>query len=100
MARKTKRNGKKASAAPSRLRRVGKWLATITVWGLIGCLFLAGWFYTDLPDVEDSLATSRRPTVWVLANDGKEIAAVGDLSRHDAPLPQCASQRELTLSSV
>ncbi|MCK5777723.1 MAG: PBP1A family penicillin-binding protein [Rhodospirillales bacterium] len=79
MARKTKRNGKKASAAPSRLRRVGKWLATITVWGLIGCLFLAGWFYTDLPDVEDSLAPSRRPTVWVLANDGKEIAAVGDL---------------------
>ena len=62
MARKTKRNGKKASAAPSRLRRVGKWLATITVWGLIGCLFLAGWFYTDLPDVEDSLAPSRRPT--------------------------------------
>lgn len=60
-------------------RRVAKWCATLMVWGLIGTLFVAGWIYTDLPDMEDSLAPSRRPTVWVLAADDKEIAAVGDL---------------------
>lgn len=79
MARKSKRNGRKASAGPSLWRRAGKWLATFVVWGLIGSLFIAGWFYTDLPDVEGSLAPSRRPTVWVLDAAGKEIAAVGDL---------------------
>lgn len=60
-------------------RRIGKWTATLVVWGMIAGLFVIGWFYTDLPDVEDNLAPSRRPTVWVMASDGKELAAVGDL---------------------
>ncbi|MBO6518491.1 MAG: PBP1A family penicillin-binding protein [Rhodospirillales bacterium] len=79
MARKSKKNGKTSAAGPSLWRRLGKWTATLVVWGLIATLFAAGWFYTDLPDVEDSLAPSRRPTVWVLDAGGKEIAAVGDL---------------------
>ncbi len=74
--RKTSRsNGAKRSV----WRRLGKWTATLAVWGVIGSLFVAGWFYTDLPDFEDSLAPSRKPTVWILAQDGTEIAAVGDL---------------------
>jgi penicillin-binding protein 1A len=79
MARKSTRSKKQKAAGAPLWRRIGKWLGTIMVWGLIATLFIAGWFYTDLPDVEDSLAPSRRPTVWVLAQDGKEIAAVGDL---------------------
>ncbi|WNJ99889.1 PBP1A family penicillin-binding protein [Thalassospiraceae bacterium LMO-JJ14] len=79
MARKKTRNGKRKTPAVPLWRRLGKWLATLAVWGLIGTLFVAGWIYTDLPDVEDSLAPSRRPTVWVLAADGSELAAVGDL---------------------
>jgi len=79
MARKSTRKTSSKSSGVPLWRRVGKWLATLCVWGLIAGLFVAGWIYTDLPDVEDSLAPSRRPTVWVLAADGKEIAAVGDL---------------------
>jgi len=79
MARKSTRKTKNKPSAVPLWRRIGKWMATLCVWGLIGGLFVAGWIYTDLPDVEDSLAPSRRPTVWVLAADGKEIAAVGDL---------------------
>lgn len=80
MARKKSARAKKAAAAKAPIwRRIGKWIATLCVWGLIASLFVVGWFYTGLPDVEDSLAPSRRPTLWILAADGKEIAAVGDL---------------------
>lgn len=79
MARKKTRNGNRKTPPVPLWRRIGKWFATLAVWGLIGTLFVAGWIYTDLPDVEDSLAPSRRPTVWVLAADGSELAAVGDL---------------------
>lgn len=80
MAKKKRvKSEKKKAPGRSLLRAVGKWLGTIAVWGFICGLFVIGWFYTDLPDVEDSLAPSRRPTVWVLAADGSELAAVGDL---------------------
>ena len=74
-ARTTKTN----TPRPSALRRLGKWTATLGVWAFILGLFAVGWFYTDLPDVEDSLAPSRRPTVWIMASDGSELAAAGDL---------------------
>ncbi len=78
MARKSKK--KAASAGRTGwLGTLGKWLGTLVVWGLIGGLFVAGWFYADLPDVEGSLAPSRRPTIWILDAKGGELAAVGDL---------------------
>ncbi|MEQ8319170.1 MAG: PBP1A family penicillin-binding protein [Rhodospirillales bacterium] len=79
MARKSTRNNKRKSPGVPLWRRLGKWFATLVVWGLIGTLFVAGWIYTDLPDVEDSLAPSRRPTIWVMSADNTELAAVGDL---------------------
>jgi penicillin-binding protein 1A len=80
MARKKSTRSRKSSSSPAPLwRRLGKWLGTLMVWGFIATLFVVGWFYIDLPNVEDSLAPSRRPTVWVMAADGKEIGAVGDL---------------------
>lgn len=77
--RKTSKPRKQSPGRPSRLHTIGKWLATGAVWSFILGLFAIGWFYVDLPDVEDSLAPSRRPTVWVMAADGTELAAVGDL---------------------
>lgn len=77
--RKTSKPRKQAPDRRARLRTIGKWLATGAVWTFIIGLFAIGWFYVDLPDVEDSLAPSRRPTVWVMAADGSELAAVGDL---------------------
>ena len=73
------RKSKTDTSRPSALRRLGKWAATLGVWTFIFGLFVVGWFYTDLPDVEDSLAPSRRPTVWIMASDGSELAAAGDL---------------------
>ncbi len=80
MARKkpTRSNARK-TATPPLWKRLGKWLGTLMVWGLIIGLFVIGWFYTGLPDVEDSLAPSRRPTIWILAADNTEIGSVGDL---------------------
>lgn len=77
--RQNKRTRKSAGARKPLWRRLGKWTATLAVWGLIAGLFVAGWLYTDMPDFRDSLAPSRKPTVWILAADGTEIAAVGDL---------------------
>ena len=79
MAKKRSSKPRKAAKSPSRLKRIGKWSGAGAVWTVIIGLFAVGWFYTDLPDVEDNLAPSRRPTVWVMAADGTELAAVGDL---------------------
>jgi len=78
MARKSARKSNGAGK-PGWLAMLGKWLGTLLVWGLIVGLFVAGWFYSGLPDVENSLAPSRRPTIWILDANGKELAAVGDL---------------------
>ncbi len=80
MAKRQSSRGRKANGARKSLwRRAGKWTATLAVWGLIVALFGAGWLYVDMPDFRDSLAPSRKPTVWILAADGTELAAVGDL---------------------
>jgi len=77
--RKTKKSKSTSSGRTPLFKRLGKWVGTLGVWTLIIGLFAAGWFYTDLPDVTENLAPSRRPTVWVLDKAGKELASVGDL---------------------
>lgn len=77
--RKTNKSKAAASRGPSIFKRLAKWIGTLSVWTLIIGLFAAGWFYTDLPDVSENLAPSRRPTVWVLDKAGNELASVGDL---------------------
>lgn len=77
--RKTKKSKPLSSGRTSLFKRLGKWIGTLGVWTLILGLFATGWFYTDLPDVSENLAPSRRPTVWVLDKAGNELASVGDL---------------------
>ncbi len=56
-----------------------KWGMTFIVWGLIAGILTAGFFYADLPDVDDALAATRRPTVTLISSDGQVLAAKGDL---------------------
>ena len=39
---------------------------------------LIGWYALTLPDVDEALTPTRRPSVTILAADGAEIATVGD----------------------
>ncbi|MEO5336231.1 MAG: PBP1A family penicillin-binding protein [Magnetospirillum sp. WYHS-4] len=81
--------GRKRAVRTSRLagdwlRRLFQWAAVAAVWAAIAVGILVAWFATDLPDVEQAVAASRRPTVALIAADGSEILTVGDL--YGAPL--------------
>ena len=56
-----------------------KWTATAGVWAVIAGIGVAAWFATDLPDIDDALQATRRPTVTLLAADGSLLATRGDL---------------------
>ncbi|MEE9316981.1 MAG: PBP1A family penicillin-binding protein [Rhodospirillales bacterium] len=56
-----------------------KWGTVAAVWGLIVLLGLAAWYGTDLPDVEQAFDATRRPTVTLLAADGRTLATIGDV---------------------
>jgi len=56
-----------------------KWSATLAVWGVIIATFIAGWFYIDLPDIDEALESTRRPTITLVSADGQVLAAKGDL---------------------
>jgi penicillin-binding protein 1A len=79
----TSRNYKPAAKPAFSLGRlvVGlvKWCATLVVWGIIAGILVAGWFYADLPDIDDALEATRRPTVTLVSADGQVLAAKGDL---------------------
>lgn len=57
---------------------VAKWLAVAGIWLMILGTGILAWYATDLPDIDEALAPTRRPAVTVLAADGTEIATVGD----------------------
>lgn len=61
-----------------RLKRVAYWAAVASVWGLIlaglGTVYIA-W---DLPDVDEAIAATRKPTIRVVTRDGIELARRGD----------------------
>ncbi len=61
-----------------------KWIATAAVWALIIVGLGVAWYATNLPDVDQALSATRRPTVTVVAADGAELATFGDL--YGAPL--------------
>jgi len=56
-----------------------KWGATFFTWAVIIFTLLAGWYYLDLPDVDEALEATRRPTVTLVSADGQVLAARGDL---------------------
>lgn len=68
----------------SRFKRVAYWAAVVGVWGMIvgglGVVYIA-W---DLPDVDEAIAATRKPTIRVVTHDGVELARRGD--RYGAPM--------------
>ena len=56
-----------------------KFAATVAVWGVIALIGVLGWYALDLPDVDDALQATRRPTVTLLSADGAVFATRGDL---------------------
>jgi penicillin-binding protein 1A len=65
---------------------VSRWLwpvvkfgMTVAVWGFIALTLVLGWFALDLPDVNNALNATRRPTVTLLGADGAVFATRGDL---------------------
>ncbi|MCP5366285.1 MAG: PBP1A family penicillin-binding protein [Hyphomicrobiales bacterium] len=61
------------------LRFTAKWTAVAAIWTVIAVGAVVAWYGTDLPDVDEALAATRRPTVTLLAADGTVLAARGDL---------------------
>ncbi len=57
------------------------WFAlTASVWALLGFAAIVAWYARDLPDIADlEKATTRKPTVTVLAADGSVIARYGEV---------------------
>ncbi|HEY7991119.1 MAG TPA: PBP1A family penicillin-binding protein [Stellaceae bacterium] len=69
---------------PSRKsRRLGQrwwhWAAFVVVWGFVLFLGVLAYFWMTLPPIDDLAATTRRPSVTLLGDDGKVIATFGDL---------------------
>lgn len=56
-----------------------KWGATLGVWGVIAVLGIVAWYATDLPDLDDALAQTRKPTITVLDRRGQVLHRAGDL---------------------
>jgi len=51
----------------------------LAVWGVIAAIGVAAYFVYDLPDIDDALAATRRPTITLLATDGGHLLTVGDI---------------------
>ena len=56
-----------------------KFLSTAAVWMVIALIVVLGWYALGLPDVDDALKVTRRPTVTLLSADGSVFATRGDL---------------------
>jgi penicillin-binding protein 1A len=82
------RHGAAAKAAPAKGRprkskRLGQrwwhWVAFVAIWGAVLFLGVLAFFWMTLPPIDDLNATTRRPSVTLLGDDGKVIATFGDL---------------------
>jgi penicillin-binding protein 1A len=66
-----------------RAKRLGQrwwhWLAFVAVWAFVVFIGVLAFFWMTLPPIDDLTATTRRPSVTLLGNDGKVIATFGDL---------------------
>ena len=86
--RRVQRSGGAGAAAAGPLRRRPstkawwrplRWLVMAVVWGGLAGSLLLLWFAWDMPRPEAALATTRRPSVRLLAADGALLATEGDL---------------------
>jgi penicillin-binding protein 1A len=81
--RKAKIRWKPASAKPRRRRswlwRLVNWSLVAGVWGAVALALAVGWYAYDLPEVTSIAKTGRQPSITVIAADGSQVAAVGDV---------------------
>jgi penicillin-binding protein 1A len=56
-----------------------KWTSTSAVWGFIAVLLVCGWYFLTLPNIDNALESTRRPTITLLSSTGDVVAARGDL---------------------
>ncbi len=86
----TRTKGRKATPRPVRkkappeketgtIKALAKWTAVAAVWGLIALTAVFAWYGSGLPDAEAALNSSRGPRVTLIAADGSELFAKGDL---------------------
>ena len=85
MAGKTRKPSPSKALAPKRRTSpVLMYLAATAVWGLIAGAGVLAYLAYDLPDVEQALAATRRPTITLVAADGAHLMTVGDI--HGLPV--------------
>ena len=58
---------------------VFKWLLVAGIWAGVAVAGVVAWYAADLPDIDEALAATRRPSLTVLAADGRELATIGDV---------------------
>ncbi|MGB0681090.1 MAG: transglycosylase domain-containing protein [Magnetovibrionaceae bacterium] len=56
-----------------------KWSATAAIWGLIAVIGLVAWYAYDLPDVDEALAATRKPSMTLIAADGSVLNRRGEV---------------------
>ncbi|MBF0252123.1 MAG: PBP1A family penicillin-binding protein, partial [Alphaproteobacteria bacterium] len=61
-----------------RWKRAVYWTAVIGLWGLLALGGAVTYVVWDLPDVDEAIAATRKPTVRLVTLDGREIARRGD----------------------
>ena len=57
--------------------KLAKWALVLGIWMVIVAGGIIAWYGADLPDVETALNPTRRPAITVLAEDGTELATIG-----------------------
>jgi penicillin-binding protein 1A len=81
--RKAKIRWKSASAKPRKKRgwlwRLTNWGLVAAIWGGVALALAVGWYAYDLPEVTSIAKTGRQPSITMIAADGSQIAAVGDV---------------------
>ncbi|KJS34779.1 MAG: hypothetical protein VR70_17095, partial [Rhodospirillaceae bacterium BRH_c57] len=65
-----------------------RWLLVLGVWGVVAVGVVVAWFAYDLPDLDEVAGLTRRPSVTVLAADGSQIAAFGQLYGEVVPVAE------------
>ena len=95
----SKSPGKKS--VKSVLRTLLMRLAAIGVWAVIGVIGILAFYAYDLPDVDQALAATRRPTITLKAKDNTHLITLGDihglpvgLNELPAALPQAVMATE------
>ncbi len=81
--RKAKIRWKSTSARPLKKRgwlwRLANWGLVAAIWGGVALALAVGWYAYDLPEVTSIAKTGRQPSITMIAADGSQIAAVGDV---------------------